>query len=335
MSTEKTPYQRISVIGAGAWGTALASVTCRAGRSVTIWALEAEVVESINQNHENSTYLAGVALPESLHATQDLDHLDTTDAILMVAPAQHVRTVLKNIHPHVKKGTPIVLCSKGIETRTGEMMTDVLADEIPGAVPAVLSGPSFAKDVAIGLPTAVTLACANTHVREALGAAIGIPTFRVYQSDDLIGAEIGGAVKNVLAIACGIVEGRNLGESARAALIARGFSEIRAFAKAMGGQKETLAGLSGLGDLILTCSSRQSRNMSLGLALGEGATLDDIMAARNTVAEGVHSAKAVVSLAKQHKIDMPISDAVAGIVGGHITVDEAIENLLNRPFKDE
>ena len=327
--------QKISVIGAGAWGTALATVSARTGADVTLWALEPDVVESINHRHENELYLKGIQLPESLTATTGFDHLSTADAILMVAPAQFVRSVLQDIKPHLRDNVPIVLCSKGIERGTGKLMTDVLAEECPNAVPAVLSGPSFAKDVAQGLPTAVTLACADQDLGGSIADAIGLATFRVYLSDDLIGAEVGGAVKNVLAIACGIVDGKAFGDSARAALIARGFAEVKRFAVSLGGKKETLSGLSGLGDLILTCSSPQSRNQSLGLALGQGESLDTIMSSRNTVAEGVHTAKAVVELARAKQIEMPISQAVEDIVSGAKSVDEAIIDLLSRPVGDE
>ena len=333
--TESHEIKKISVIGAGAWGTALACVAARAGSEVTIWAMEEEVVETINSGYENTTYLPGITLPKGITASTQFDHVADADAILMVAPAQFVRSVLAKAKPHMAPGTPIALCSKGIERSTGKLMTTVLEEELPEALPAVLSGPSFAKDVASGLPTAVTLACEEAQVGKALVAALNLPTFRIYLSDDLIGAEIGGAVKNVLAIACGIVDGKKFGESARAALIARGFAEVKRFAVALGAQKETLSGLSGLGDLILTCSSPQSRNQSLGVALGEGQSLETIMANRKTVAEGVHSAHAVVTLAKQHSIDMPISEAVEDIVSGSKSVDEAIEALLARPVGDE
>ena len=333
--TKAKPIEKISVIGAGAWGTALASIAARAGANVTIWALEPEVAASINQDHQNHMYLEGIQLPETLHATNSFEHLAEADAVLMVAPAQFVRTTLQNIKPHLPDHMPIVLCSKGIERGTGKLMTDVLAEEIPSAIPAVLSGPSFAKDVAKGLPTAVTLACADQDLGTRIADGMGLATFRIYLSDDLIGAEVGGAVKNVLAIACGIVDGKAFGDSARAALIARGFAEVKRFAVALGGKKETLGGLSGLGDLILTCSSPQSRNQSLGIALGQGESLDSIMASRNTVAEGVHTAKAVIELAHKHKLDMPISEAVEFIVSGAKSVDEAIIDLLSRPVGDE
>ncbi len=323
------------MIGAGAWGTALAQVAAKAGRSVTLWARESEVVASVNGSHENTTFLPGIALDESLRATAELKEAAAADAILMVTPAQHMRRVLEELAPDIAAGKPVVLCAKGIEQSTNRLLTEVLAEAMPQATPAVLSGPSFAAEVARGLPTAVTLACEDEQVAEALAHAIGLPTFRPYYSSDLTGAEIGGAVKNVLAIACGIVEGKKFGDSARAALTTRGFAELTRLGLAMGARAETLAGLSGLGDLILTCNSPKSRNMSLGIALGEGKTLDNIMGARNSVSEGVHSATAVVALARHHGIEMPIAEAVADIVTGAATVDNVIAALLARPFRSE
>lgn len=323
------------MVGAGAWGTALAQVAAKAGRSVTLWARESEVVASVNGSHENTTFLPGIALDESLRATAELKEAAAADAILMVTPAQHMRRVLEELAPDIAAGKPVVLCAKGIEQSTNRLLTEVLAEAMPQAAPAVLSGPSFAAEVARGLPTAVTLACEDEQVAEALAHAIGLPTFRPYYSSDLTGAEIGGAVKNVLAIACGIVEGKKFGDSARAALTTRGFAELTRLGLAMGARAETLAGLSGLGDLILTCNSPKSRNMSLGIALGEGKSLDDIMGARNSVSEGVHSATAVVALARHHGIEMPIAEAVADIVTGAATVDNVIAALLARPFRSE
>ncbi len=323
------------MIGAGAWGTALAQVAAKAGRSVTLWARESEVVASVNGSHENTTFLPGIALDESLRATADLKEAAAADAILMVTPAQHMRRVLEELAPDIAAGKPVVLCAKGIEQSTNRLLTEVLAEAMPQATPAVLSGPSFAAEVARGLPTAVTLACEDEQVAEALAHAVGLPTFRPYYSSDLTGAESGGAVKSVLAIACGIVEGKKFGDSARAALTTRGFAELTRLGLAMGVRAETLAGLSGLGDLILTCNSPKSRNMSLGIALGEGKTLDEIMGSRNSVSEGVHSATAVVALARHHGIEMPIAEAVAEIVTGTATVDNVIAALLARPFRSE
>jgi glycerol-3-phosphate dehydrogenase (NAD(P)+) len=326
---------RVGVIGGGAWGTALAQVCARAGREVTLWAREPEVVEAVNARHENATFLAGVPLEPSIRATGDYADLAGCDLVLAVPPAQHMRSTLTAFAPHARDGLPIVLCSKGIEQGTLKLMTDVLAETIPQAAPAVLSGPSFAGEVARGLPTAVTLACPDPGCAEAIGEAIATPTFRPYFASDLIGAEAGGAVKNVLAIATGIVEGRELGRSAHAALITRGFSELTRLAVALGGEAETVAGLCGLGDLVLTCSSPQSRNMSVGLALGRGQTLEQALAGKLTVAEGVASAPAVRDLARKLGVEVPICEAVAAILAGQVGVDDAIRGLLSRPLREE
>lgn len=328
-------YQSIGVIGGGAWGTALAETAAKAGRDVTLWCVEPEVARSINSDHENAVFLPGVTLSESIRATNDIADLADCDAILAVAPAQHMRPVLKSFAPHCREATPVLLCSKGIERGTLKLMTDVLDEEIPSAIPAVLSGPSFAIDVAKGLPTAVTLATRHKSLGSALMNAIGTPRFRPYWSGDLIGAEIGGSVKNVLAIACGISEGKGLGKSAHAALIARGFAEMTRLAVAMGAERETLSGLCGLGDLVLTCSSTQSRNMSCGVALGEGRALADIMGERKAVTEGVATAPAVVELSHRAGVRMPICEAIAAILSGDVSVDDAMEMLLNRPFTTE
>ena len=328
-------YNKIAVVGAGAWGTALAQVAAMAGRDATLWAREPEVVESINGAHENRLFLPGIALDPKLHATGELKEAAEADAILMVTPAQHMRRVLEELAPDIAEGKPVMLCAKGVEQSTNYLLTEVLAEAMPQAMPAVLSGPSFAAEVARGLPTAVTLACEDEQVAEALGNAIGLPTFRPYYSSDLIGLQIGGAVKNVLQRSCGIVEGKKFGDSARAALTTRGFAELARLGIAMGAHMETLAGLSGLGDLILTCNSPKSRNMSLGIALGEGKTLEEVMGARNSVSEGVHSATAVVALAQKYDIEMPIAEAVAEIVTAKATVDDVIAALLARPFRAE
>ncbi len=326
---------RVGVIGGGSWGTALAQVCARAGREVTLWAREPEVVEAINTRHENSVFLPGLPLDPLMRATTDLADLAASDLVLAVPPAQHMRATLAAFAPHARPGLPILLCSKGVEQGTLKLMTQVLADTIPQAAPAVLSGPSFAGEVARGLPTAVTLACPADGCAEDLAEAIATPTFRPYFATDMIGAEAGGAVKNVLAIACGIVEGRGLGRSAHAALITRGFAELTRLAVALGGEAETVAGLCGLGDLVLTCSSPQSRNMSVGLALGKGLTLEEALAGKLSVAEGVASAPAVRDLARKLGVETPICEAVAGILAGQVGVDEAIRSLLSRPLKEE
>jgi glycerol-3-phosphate dehydrogenase (NAD(P)+) len=328
-------YRRAGVIGGGAWGTALAQVCARAGREVVLWAREPEVVETVNAAHENAAFLPGVALEPTIRATDALAELADSDLVLAVAPAQHLRATLAAFAPHVRQGLPIVLCSKGVEQGSLKLMTEVLAETVPQARPAVLSGPSFAGEVASGLPTAVTLACAEAGCAEDLAEAVATPTFRPYFATDMIGAEAGGAVKNVLAIACGIVEGRGLGRSAHAALITRGFAELTRLAVALGGQAETVAGLCGLGDLVLTCSSPQSRNMSVGLALGGGQTLDQALAGKLSVAEGVASAPAVRDLARQLGVETPICAAVAAILAGQVGVDEAIAGLLARPLREE
>ncbi|MEQ8300298.1 MAG: NAD(P)H-dependent glycerol-3-phosphate dehydrogenase [Hyphomonas sp.] len=330
-----THFHRIGVIGGGAWGTAIAQMLCREGQEGILWCLEAEVAEAINTGHENTVFLPGVPLKPALRATTSLADLYDQDALFAVAPAQHTRKTLAALKDHIRPGTPVVLCSKGIELSTGKFMTEVLADELPEASPAVMSGPSFAIDVAKGLPTAVTLAVKDDAIGSELIQAISTPTFRPYLSGDLLGAEIGGAVKNVLAIACGIALGKGLGRSAHAALIARGSAEMTRLALALGAERETMSGLSGLGDLVLTCSSETSRNMSCGLALGRGETLDSIMAARNAVTEGVATAPVLRRLASQHHVDMPICDAVAAVIEGEISVDEAITTLLMRPNKAE
>ena len=325
----------IGVIGGGAWGTALAQTVRLAGRSAIIWAREAEVVDDINTRHVNSQFLPGIPLDPGLRATDNLADIAQADAILMVAPAQHIRTVAAELRPHLKNGQPIINCAKGIERTTGKVMGEVLAETVPDALLAALSGPSFAADVARGLPTALTIACEREDVGRDLAEALGYRHFRLYWSSDRLGVELGGAVKNVLAIAAGIVAGKALGASAHAALVARGFAELRRFAAAYGAQPQTMMGLSGLGDLILTCGSPQSRNMSLGRELGEGRTLDDILGRRRAVTEGVWTAAAVTKLARAKGVEMPIAEAVHGIVEGHAAVDDAIAALLSRPFKAE
>lgn len=333
---------RIGVLGAGAWGTALAASLYQKHRAANaapqtappVWSRNTEVVEALASGRGNPVYLPGVDLPPMLAST-DMSVLKETDAIMAVVPAQFARDVFTKLAPHVRDGTPVMLCAKGIERGSLSLMTDVLRETIPQAIPAVLSGPSFAADVSSGLPTAVTLACRDKAIGEALMDAIGQPSLRPYWTDDLIGAEIGGAVKNVLAIACGIVEGMGLGKSAHAALIARGFAEMTRLGVAMGARPETLSGLCGLGDLVLTCSSTQSRNMSFGKALGEGRTAEAILAERKAVTEGVATAPAMVDVAANAGVEMPICSAVNSILTGAITVRDAITLLMTRPYKDE
>ena len=328
-------FRTVGVIGGGAWGTALALVCARAGLETTLYAREPEVAEDVNVRHENRTFLPGVALDPGVRAVSSPEALAGRDLYLNVTPAQHLRSSLRAFAPVVVAGTPMVLCAKGIEQGSLKLMTEVLAETLPEARPAVLSGHSFASEVARGLPTAVTLACPDEALGAALARAVAGPAFRPYAATDMVGAEVGGAVKNVLAIACGVSEGRGLGRSAHAALITRGFAELTRMAVALGGRAETVAGLCGLGDLVLTCSSPQSRNMSVGLALGQGKTLDEALAGKVSVAEGVASAPAVRDLAARIGVEAPICEAVAAILAGEVAVGDAITGLLSRPLKSE
>jgi glycerol-3-phosphate dehydrogenase (NAD(P)+) len=320
--------QRIAVIGAGAWGTALASSAARAGRDVTLWARNPAIVAAIAEKRDDPD-LPRPGLDDRVTVTGAIADIARADAVLLVVPAQDARAAATGLSSHIAKGTPVVACAKGIERGTHKFMTEIIAETLPDTVPAILSGPSFAADVARGLPTAVTLACADESTAAALARALGSQTFRPYHTTDVRGVEIGGAAKNVLAIAAGIVAGRKLGASATAALVTRGFAELARFGRALGARSETLAGLSGLGDLVLSCSTPQSRNFSLGIALGEGRARDD------RLAEGAFTAAALVELANEKHVDMPIATAVAAVLDGTLTVDAAIESLLTRPFRAE
>ncbi|TMJ30669.1 MAG: NAD(P)-dependent glycerol-3-phosphate dehydrogenase [Alphaproteobacteria bacterium] len=324
-------FRHIGVLGAGAWGSALANVAARAGRRVTLWTRDPRLAETIAQRRQ-SPKLPGVRLEDSVAVTGALEAVDAA-ALLVAVPAQALRSVARALAPVLRDGIPVIACAKGIERGTGRFMTEVIAECIAQAEPAILSGPSFAADVARGLPTAVTLAARDERLAGALAGALGSPMFRPYHSTDLRGVEIGGAAKNVLAIAAGIVEGRRLGPSAAAALTTRGFAELVRFGKAFGAKPETLTGLSGLGDLILTCSSRQSRNFSLGIALGEGRSLEE--AQRGKLAEGVFTASVLSDMANARGIDMPVAAAVAAVLDGRLDIDAAIESLLTRPFRAE
>jgi glycerol-3-phosphate dehydrogenase (NAD(P)+) len=325
----------VGIIGGGAWGTALAQTMRRAGRDVVLWAREPDVVASINARHVNEAFLPGVSLDSSISATDNLARAGACDALLLVAPAQHVRHMARDLRPSLRGGQPVVMCAKGIEQATGEMMGDILAAELPAVTPAVLSGPSFAADVARGLPAALTIACADEAVGRQLAERLGSSKFRLYWTNDLVGVELGGALKNVLAIAAGIVEGKGLGASAHAALVTRGFAEMRRLGKVLGARPETLIGLSGLGDLILTCGSPQSRNMSLGRALGRGESLSDALAGKLAVTEGVYTAAAVRRIAEERGVDMPICAAVCAVIDGQASVTDAIDQLMQRPLKAE
>lgn len=329
--------QRIGVIGAGAWGTALAIAATRAGRETRLWAREPAVAQSINRQRENPDYLPGVALPAALTAhTDPREILDFADAVLLVVPAQHLRATCLALAPHWRAGVPAVICSKGIEQGSGLLMSEVAAEVLPSSVPlAALSGPTFAAEVARGLPTAITLACEDQQQGQILVDALGSRSFRPYASPDLIGAEVGGAVKNVLAIACGIIEGKAMGDNARAALLTRGLAEITRLGVAKGGMPATFMGLSGMGDLLLTATSMQSRNFSLGFALGEGKTLAEILAGRKAVTEGVFTAAAVVALANRLAVDMPLCQAIDAILNRGANVEDVVSALLSRPFRAE
>ena len=327
--------QSIGIIGGGAWGTALGLVALRAGREPVLWAREPEVVAAINRGHENALFLPKIALDPRLSATSDITEAAARDVLLLAAPAQHLRAIAGALAPHLKPGTPVIICAKGIEERTGALLSEVIAQALPQAPVALLSGPTFAAEVAAGHPTAITLAASDAVLGQGLVQALGSRAFRPYYTDDVVGAQIGGAIKNVIAIACGIVLGRKLGDNARAALITRGLAEMARLALAKGGRAETLMGLSGLGDLTLTCTSLQSRNCSLGAALGEGKRLADILAARRSVAEGVTSAAAAAALAQRLRVEMPIVAAVDGILHHGAAIDAAVEALLSRPFRSE
>lgn len=337
-STQKQGLEKISrigIVGGGAWGTALAQTMRRAGCDVTLWAYEFETVTELNNHHTNRVYLPGVKLDPAIVATAKAQDLAQVDVLLLVAPSQFVRMVAKELAPHFEAGKPVVICAKGFEQDTGRLMTDVVREVLPDAPLAVLSGPSFAGEVARNLPVAVTLACEQEDLGQRLTSALSHKTFRIYWTDDVIGAQVGGAVKNVLAIAAGIVEGRHFGASAHAAVTTRGFAELARFGMKLGARFETLTGLSGLGDLILTCSSSQSRNMSLGQALGQGKSLNDVLGARKSITEGVHSVGSVVSIAEKHGVEMPICLAVNEVINGRLGVDAAIEAVLARPYRAE
>ncbi len=329
-------FQRFGIIGGGAWGTALGAALVRAGRDVVLWAREKEVAASVNERHENEIFLPGVKLDPKLRATNELRDLVFCDVWLLVAPVQHTRLVCAQIDAvGADKNIPIVLCSKGIEMGTLKLPSSIVQESLPGHPLAVLSGPSFAAEVARDLPTALTLACANEETGLALVRSVGSRTFRPYASDDVIGTQVGGAIKNVLAVATGIAAGCGLGENARAALITRGLAEMMRLGSALGARPETLMGLSGLGDLTLTCASTQSRNMSLGLALGQGRKLADILAERKSVAEGVPTSEAAAALARACRVDMPIVAAVDAVLNHGARVEDTIAALLARPFKAE
>jgi glycerol-3-phosphate dehydrogenase (NAD(P)+) len=324
--------QPIGIIGAGAWGTALASVMAQNHEQVLLWALEPEVVEAVNAGQGNPLYLPNLVLPPQIRATGNLTDMAACSALLLVTPAQHLRGTLQRLP---ETDAPLLLCAKGIEAGTQMLVSEVVAELRPNNPLAVLSGPTFAHEVAAGKPTAITLACGSETLGKLLMRLVATPAFRPYWSDDVVGAEIGGAVKNVLAIGCGVVDGAGLGLNARAALIARGFAEMQRYGLARGAQAETLSGLSGLGDLVLTCSSENSRNFSLGRGLGQGRAAADLMADRRTVAEGAFTAPVLLQSAQVLGVEMPIVAAVCALLDGSASVGQVVEALLSRPLKAE
>jgi glycerol-3-phosphate dehydrogenase (NAD(P)+) len=328
--------KRLAIIGGGAWGTALATVARRAGAGVTLWARDPAIVAAINRQHESPVYLPGIALDPAIAATTDIaTALANAEAVLLVVPAQFLRSVLAVLAPALPAATPLLLCAKGIEAQSLRTMSELVGEIVPDSPLAVLSGPSFAIEVARDLPTAVTIASRDEALARAFTAALGTPRFRPYLSPDPIGVEIGGAVKNVMAIACGIVEGRGLGENARAALITRGLSEMVRLGQAKGAAAETFRGLSGLGDLALTCTAGQSRNHALGVALGRGSGLAEVLAGQRSVVEGVATAAALARLADRLQIEMPITAVVEGVLHRGLAIDAMIEGLLSRPYRSE
>ncbi|MEO1709634.1 MAG: NAD(P)H-dependent glycerol-3-phosphate dehydrogenase [Pseudomonadota bacterium] len=328
-------FGTIGVVGGGAWGTALACSLATAGKSCRLWAYETETVREIEDHRTNRVFLPNVTIPDNLGVTAKLSDIADCSLILLVPPAQHLGRIVGELSRSLDRTQPLVVCAKGIERASNRLLGDVLDDVAPSQPQAFLSGPSFAADVARNRPVALTVGSDDEDLGEEIARTIGSPRMRVYWTSDTIGVQVGGAVKNVLAIAAGIVDGLELGASAHAALVTRGFAEMRRFGTALGARPETLGGLSGLGDLLLTCGSPQSRNMSLGRALGHGKIAADVLGARAAVTEGVFTASAMVSIAKQHGIEAPIAEAVHAVVEGELAISEAIDGLLQRPMKSE
>lgn len=327
--------QTIGVIGAGSWGTALAQCYAGAGHKVLIWAREEDVVKAINEKHENTVFLPDIKLHKDLRATTDISAVIKCDIILLVTPAQYLRATLQNIKDQIPEGKPLVICSKGIEIATGKLMSQVAAEDVPHAFISVLTGPTFAADIARDLPSAVTIAGKDKDRIKVLAEQLAARNLRPYVSDDLIGTQIGGAVKNVIAIAAGILEGQKLGESARAALITRGLAEMARLTSAMGGKKETLMGMCGIGDLMLTCNSMESRNFSFGVLIGQGKTMQEILLERRSVTEGVHTAEALMKMAHSYAVEMPIAEAVYQCLHDNSPVEDVIDAMLERPVRME
>jgi len=328
------PYENIGVVGAGAWGTALARVAAKAGRFVSLWAREPDVVDSITRTGVNARFLPGVGLATTIRATSDLAVAANADALLIATPAQHLRETLNHLAPYVTDGLPLVLCAKGIERASGLLLTEVLAETLPRAQVAILSGPSFASDVAKDLPTAVTIA-ARLDIAKRLQASLGHGQFRPYASDDVVAVALGGAAKNVYAIGCGVADGLCLGESARAALLARSFAELTRLGEAVGGRAETFVGLSGLGDLVLCATSPSSRNFAFGQKLGQGQTLPDLLAPGMPLVEGAATARPLLARAQKHGVEMPIATTILAVLDGVMPPAAALDQLMNRPLGPE
>jgi glycerol-3-phosphate dehydrogenase (NAD(P)+) len=328
-------FQHVGVVGAGAFGTALALVAHKAGRRVTLFARDPKQADAIRRNRENTSYLPGMTIPAAIAVIADPTAMEDADLILLAAPAQATRAVAENLRVHIRGEIPVVACAKGIERETRLLQTEIIAEILPRALPAALSGPGFAEEIARGMPTAITVAAADLALAHDIAAALATDTFRPYASDDLIGVELGGALKNVLAIAAGVVTGRKLGESARAALIARGLGEMMRVGAALGARAETFMGLSGLGDLVLTATSLESRNTLFGVALGEGGSVDELLAPGKPLVEGAHTAPVAAELARRLGVDAPILAAISAVVAGSINVDTAITSLLERPLRAE
>ena len=328
--------QKIGVIGAGAWGTALAQCIANGGHNVIMWAREPDVVKSINQDNRNSIFLPDIDLNSNISATDSLTEVTTEcDVLLIATPAQSVRPTLQSLKADVGEGKPFVICAKGIELETGFLMSQVVEEVVPNASFGILTGPTFASEIARGLPSAVTIAAKDKDIAQQIIDGISNRSLRTYITDDVLGAQIGGALKNVIAIACGVIEGRGMGESARAALITRGLAEMARLANAMGARKETLMGMCGVGDIVLTCSSLQSRNFSLGVALGQGKKMEEVLKDRRSVTEGVSTSRALKVMAQNHAIDMPISEAVHLCLNEGMSIEDAIEKMLDRPMRSE
>ena len=326
---------KVGIIGAGAWGTALACAMKRAGNDVIVYAHEKETADAINSRNINTTFLPEITLDSTIRATNSLEQATNADAVLLVTPSQYFRKSCETLASIWRQGVPAIVCTKGIETQTSSLMSEIVKETMPLVRVAILSGPTFAMEVAEDLPTAMTLATDDETLGKLLMEVMTTKHFRIYRSRDVIGAQIGGAVKNVIAIACGIVKGRGFGENSRAAIVTRGLAEMVRLGVAKGARPETLSGLAGTGDLILTCSSTQSRNFSLGCELGSGDTLENIMNKRVSIAEGVFSAPSVVSLAQKIGVEVPICSAVNDIISRHVGIEVAISNLLARPLKEE